>query len=86
MSVHRGAMSPFPDPQTMAQGSARVNDVVELPTLREKKKIKSMQIFKKAQQQCFQVPCIICQSPNCLFHTKIYMCMVSTAVCIHVLP
>lgn len=37
------------------QGSAKVNETVELPKLREQKKVKSMQIFKKPQQHCHQV-------------------------------
>ena len=37
------------------QGFAKVNESVELPKLREQKKIKSMQIFKKPQQHCHQV-------------------------------
>lgn len=42
------------------QGSAKINDTIELPRLKEQKKIKSLQIFKKSQQQCHQV-----SSPPC---------------------
>ena len=37
------------------QGSARVNDTVELPQLRLQRKIRSMQMFKKPQQRCTRV-------------------------------
>ena len=39
------------------QGSAKVNDAVEIPHLKEQRKLKSMQIFKRPVQACSQVFC-----------------------------
>lgn len=39
---------------TVLAGKAKVGDVVELPALKQEKKIKSMQIFRKPVQSCKQ--------------------------------
>ena len=51
-----GCCIPFvSERMVIMQGSARVNDTVELPQLRLQRKIRSMQMFRKPQQRCTRV-------------------------------